>query len=127
MSSLTSKARTKANSLLQRRRRSGWVRLPEDRPVDPAVKPAPYLPIYEELLGPWRRRAFALLELGVWDGHSLEMWRDAFPRATIIGVDLQPPALNLGERVHLIRDDQTDAGLMQRVREDHAPGGFDIV
>ena len=74
-----------------------------------------------------RRRAFALLELGVWGGHSLEMWRDAFPRATIIGIDLEPPDIHLGQRVHMIRGDQADASLMQRVREAHAPEGFDVI
>jgi hypothetical protein len=55
------------------------------------------------------------------------MWRDAFPRATIIGVDLDPPDAHLGRRVHIIRGDQTDAVLMQRVRETHSPGGFDVI
>jgi hypothetical protein len=55
------------------------------------------------------------------------MWRDAFPRATVIGVDADPPDLDLGRRVHIIRGDQTDAALMQRVRETHAPEGFDVI
>jgi hypothetical protein len=55
------------------------------------------------------------------------MWRDAFPQATIIGVDLTPPDLQLGSRVHIIQGDQTDAALMQRLREDHAPNGFDVI
>ena len=107
--------------------RHGWLRLPESGAGDPAVKPAPYLPIYEQLLSPMRRRAFTLLELGVWGGHSLEMWRDAFPRATIIGVDLAPRDLDLGSRVHIVRGDQADAALMRRTREDLAPGGFDVI
>jgi hypothetical protein len=108
-------------------RRRGWLRLPESGAGDPAVKPAPYLPIYERLLAPMRKRAFTLLELGVWGGHSLEMWRDAFPRATIIGVDLAPLDLHLGHRVHIIRGDQADAALMRRIRKDLAPGGFDVI
>lgn len=108
-------------------RRHGWLRLPENQINDPVVKPAPYLPIYEKLLAPFRRRAFTLLELGVWSGHSLEMWRDAFPLATIIGVDLAPPELKLGPRVHVIRGDQADAELMRDIRERHAPGGFDVI
>jgi hypothetical protein len=108
-------------------RRHGWLRLPKNPTADPVVKPLPYLPIYEQLLAPLRRRAFSLLELGVWSGHSLEMWRDAFPRATIVGVDLGPPDLNLGGRVHVVRGDQTDAALMRRVREEYAPKGFDVI
>lgn len=116
-----------AHSVRRRARRHGWLRLPEHRAADEAVKPAPYLPIYEELLGPLRRKAFTLLELGVWGGHSLEMWRDAFPRATVIGIDIAPPELHLGPRVHIIRGDQADAALMNRVRKTHAPAGFDVV
>lgn len=107
--------------------RHQWLRLPENRPTGIAVKPTPYLPIYEQLLAPLRRRKFALLELGVWGGHSLEMWRDAFPRATVIGVDLTPPDLDLGPRVHIMRGDQADAELMQRLRNEYAPSGFDII
>lgn len=105
----------------------GWLRLPERGTADPVVKPAPYLPIYERLLEPLRDRAFALLELGVWGGDSLEMWRDAFPRATIVGVDLGPPELQLGPRVHVVRGDQADADLMRRVRAEYAPAGFDVI
>jgi len=127
MSFSSRQVRSTALSLLRPTSSQGWLRLPADRPAEQAVKPAPYLPIYEQVLAPLRRRPFALLELGVWNGHSLEMWRDAFPRATVIGVDLQPPEMDLGPRVHVIRGDQTDAALMQRLREDYAPAGFDVI
>jgi hypothetical protein len=110
-----------------RTQRHGWLRLPESKAADPVVKPEPYLPIYEQLLTPLRSRPFTLLELGVWTGQSLEMWRDAFPLATIVGVDLTPLDLQLGPRVHIVQGDQTDAELMRRVREDHAPSGFDVI
>ncbi|HEV7585630.1 MAG TPA: class I SAM-dependent methyltransferase [Solirubrobacteraceae bacterium] len=105
----------------------GWLRLPEGSATDAAVKPAPYLPIYEQLLGFMRDEAFTLLELGVWGGHSLQMWRDAFPRATIVGIDLAPPEVALGPRVHVIQGDQADPELMQRVRNELAPHGFDVI
>jgi hypothetical protein len=104
-----------------------WLRLPESKVADPVVKPPPYLPVYEELLASLRSSSFTLLELGVWTGQSLEMWRDAFPLANIIGVDLTPLDLQLGSRVHIIHGDQTDTELMRRVREDYAPDGFDVV
>jgi hypothetical protein len=55
------------------------------------------------------------------------MWRDAFPLATIIGIDLSPIDLQLGDRVHIIQGDQADAALMRRVRDDYAPDGFDVI
>ena len=65
-----------------------------DQP-DIGVKPF-YLPISDELLAPLRFRRVSIVELGVSHGDSLEMWRDAFPRATIVGADLVPPELDLG-------------------------------
>jgi SAM-dependent methyltransferase len=127
MASMTIQLRKTINSMRRQARRREWLALPEHRVADKGVKPVPYLPIYEQLLGPMRRKAFALLELGVWGGHSLEMWRDAFPRATIVGVDLEPPAAHLGRRVHLVQGDQADAALMRRVRETYAPKGFDVI
>jgi hypothetical protein len=123
MTALPVRARVEGRRL----RRNQWLRLPEGRATGHAVKPVPYLSIYEQLLGPLRRRTFTLLELGVWGGHSLEMWRDAFSKATIVGVDLMPPDLDLGPRVHIIRGDQTDAALMQHLRMEHAPEGFDVI
>lgn len=118
---------TKLRVMGRRLKNRGWLRLPENRAIDHVVKPVPYLAVYEQLLASLRRRAFTLLELGVYGGHSLEMWRDAFPRATIIGIDLVPPDLDLGKRVHIVRGDQTDAGLIQEIREKYAPRGFDVV
>ena len=106
--------------------KEGWLRLP-DRDGDGAVKPVPYLRMYEQLLEPLRESAFALLELGVWDGHSLEMWRDAFPLATIVGVDLGLPHLQLGPRVHIARGDQADPQSLREWRDTHAPEGFEVI
>jgi hypothetical protein len=127
MPSFATRVRKVTGGLRAGRRDYGWLRLPEGGVGNPAVKPPPYLPIYERLLASIRMRAFVLLELGVWDGHSLEMWRDASPHATIIGVDLSPRNLHLGPRVHVVSGDQADPSLMRRIREDYAPDGFDVV
>jgi SAM-dependent methyltransferase len=108
-------------------RRSGWLQIPPKAAADVSVKPAPYLGIYERVLGPLRFRRCALLELGVWGGDSLAMWRDGMPRATIVGLDLSPPAVDLGRRVKLVQGDQTDGELLRRVRAQYAPAGFDVI
>jgi SAM-dependent methyltransferase len=108
-------------------RRSGWLQIAPKAAADMSVKPAPYLGIYEQVLAPLRFRRCALLELGVWGGDSLLMWRNGLPRATIVGLDLEPPAVDLGRRVRLVRGDQTDGDLLARVRADHAPDGFDVI
>ena len=74
-----------------------------------------------------RNRSFALLELGVWKGDSLAMWRDRLPGATIVGVDMVPPDLELGSRVTIVQGDQTDGELMGRLRDEHAPEGFEVI
>jgi hypothetical protein len=96
-------------------------------PGHPTAKPLDYLPVYEEVLGGLRNRAFSLLELGVWRADSLMMWRDAFPRATIVGLDLAPPAVDLGPRVHIVTGDQGDAELLHRTAATHAPDGFEVI
>lgn len=105
----------------------GWLRLPPNLDGDVAVKPAAYLPVYEEVLGSLRRQPFALLELGIWRGASLALWRDAFPCATIVGVDLVAPDIQLGPRVHIVAGDQSDQEVFNRARAAHAPEGFDVI
>ena len=104
-----------------------WLRLPARDEDDPGVKPAKYLVTYQEYLGPLRGKAFVILELGIWNGDSLEMWRDAFPLATVVGVDLNPPKIDLGPNVHLVTGDQSDSDLLSRVRADYAPDGFTVI
>ncbi|MFN8161387.1 MAG: hypothetical protein U0R52_10155 [Solirubrobacterales bacterium] len=94
---------------------------------DISAKPAHFLPTYEAYLSPLREEEFVLLELGIWRGDSLRMWRDAFPEATIIGVDLSPPETDLGPRVNLVSGDQSDPDLLGRLRETYAPQGFRVV
>jgi hypothetical protein len=49
-----------------------------------------YLPIYEKYLYPVRTKFTSILELGVYNGNSLSMWRDWFPDAKIYGLDINP-------------------------------------
>ncbi|MET0684035.1 MAG: class I SAM-dependent methyltransferase [Solirubrobacteraceae bacterium] len=107
-------------------RRSGWLRLPRRSAPDGAVKPAHYLPVYERLAAPLRFRRCAILELGIWKGDSLVMWRDGLPRATVVGIDLDPPHVDLGPRVHLVAGDQSDPAALAEARR-LAPGGFDLI
>ena len=50
-----------------------------------------YLPIYETHFARFRDRPFRMLEIGVHQGGSLQMWRRYFgPQATIYGIDIDP-------------------------------------
>lgn len=47
-----------------------------------------YLDKYEFFLAKFRNKKIKLMELGIFDGASLYMWRDYFPLAEIVGVDI---------------------------------------
>jgi hypothetical protein len=72
-------------------------------------------PHYERHLGPRRFERILLLEIGAGGhrnryagGNSLHVWRDYFPRATIVGLDRFAKELPfLGRRVHVIQGDQS--------------------
>lgn len=49
-----------------------------------------YLPIYEQRFGARREEPLTIVEVGVLDGGSLELWHRLFPRAWIIGIDIAP-------------------------------------
>ena len=59
--------------------------------------------IYEKMW-PSPEGVGAICELGVHAGASLRMWRDFFPNAMIVGVDLRCPALN-DDRIGLVTGD----------------------
>ncbi len=68
-----------------------------------------------------------LLEIGVWKGGSLEMWREFFgPSAVIFGVDIDPECANLsltGAQVRI--GSQVDLDFMTAVIEEM--GGVDVI
>jgi hypothetical protein len=66
-----------------------------------------YIQTYERLFSPLKEIDITLLEIGVSHGHSLKMWREYFNTATIMGIDLNYPTLELaGCEFHIC--DQTN-------------------
>lgn len=47
-----------------------------------------YMDNYSKYLEPLRDKEFVLLEIGVGNGSSIKMWREAFPKAKIYGIDI---------------------------------------
>jgi hypothetical protein len=87
-----------------------------------------YLRWYDPIFEPWVNKKIILLELGVYKGGSLLLWRDYFPYATVVGIDLNlPKDFKPGNRIHLFEGSQTDIQFLSRTANEIAPDGFDII
>jgi len=87
-----------------------------------------YLEVYDSILLPWTDKDVKLLEIGIHKGGSLELWRDYFPKGTIVGIDLElPPDFISGERIQLFKGSQADTQFLSEVATSVAPDGFDII
>jgi cephalosporin hydroxylase len=86
-----------------------------------------YLPIYERHLAKLKGKAPTLLEIGVYRGGSLDMWRRYFGDSVrLIGIDIDPTAAELADsRSTVVLGDQADPEFLQALVRDHGP--FDIV
>lgn len=87
-----------------------------------------YLRNYEEFFRPLLEKDIRLLELGVYKGGSLLLWRDYFERGLIVGLDLQPVALpDQSARIRIFEGMQQDTKLLDRIARETAPEGFDVI
>jgi Methyltransferase domain len=58
-----------------------------------SIKYDSYFQVYEQVLGQYVGKEITFVEVGIYNGGSLFMWREYFgPRARIIGIDLNPAA-----------------------------------
>lgn len=92
-----------------------------------------YIPFYEKHLPKSPRR---ILEIGVNNGASIKMWRDYFPHAEIIGLDLFAEYdigevyedvvgdnLDLIAKTHFVKGDQRDWQILEELRKYN----FDVI
>jgi len=88
-----------------------------------------YTPHYERHFAHLRDREMVVVELGIGGyareregGASLRMWKWFFPRAQVVGVDIQDKSFVREERIASYQGSQTDRRLMRRlVRRFGAP------
>lgn len=79
-----------------------------------------YFPIYERHFAKFRNQPLTLLEIGIYSGGSLDMWREYFgPQAQIIGVDIAPEC-KVYERdgVQVFIGDQSDPVFWRQFKAD---------
>jgi demethylmacrocin O-methyltransferase len=78
-----------------------------------------YTEIYERYLQSWRWRRFTLLELGVFRGDSLRMWNAFFPRATVVGLDLEQLAAERAPEFEVTVGSQADPDVLESMLRRH--------
>jgi SAM-dependent methyltransferase len=87
-----------------------------------------YLRNYEEFFRPLLLKDVRLLELGVYKGGSLSLWRDYFEQGLIVGLDLNPSKLeDPTGRIRVYQGAQQDRELLDRIARETAPDGFDVI
>lgn len=87
-----------------------------------------YLRNYDEYFKPLQNSDVRLLELGVYHGGSLLLWRDYFARGLIAGLDLNPVEIDdASGRIRFYQGQQQDTELLDCIARETAPDGFDII
>ena len=77
-----------------------------------------YFEVYDRHFAKFRHKPLSMIEFGVWQGGSLQMWKNYFgPQAVIYGVDIDPRCATLGEEnITIIRGDQEDRASLRSIK-----------
>lgn len=92
------------------------------------AKPRHYLELYEKYFFNLFDKELHILELGIFDGHSLDYFSKTFPKAHISGVDINPCARTFSsDRIKTYQGSQDDPALFQTILRENNTPRFDIV
>ncbi len=93
-----------------------------------AIKPANYLELYDQYFAPLFNKKITILELGIFGGQSLAYFAKLFPKATIIGLDINPCPMTFDtKRIKTYQGSQNDPDLMKRIIKENNIDKFDII
>lgn len=86
-----------------------------------------YFDVYERHFRPFVGKKVKVLEIGIWQGGSLKMWKEYFgDQAEIVGVDIEPRCKKFEEdRIKIYIGDQADRNFLRNLIA--AEGQFDII
>jgi hypothetical protein len=84
-----------------------------------------YIEHYEHHFAPLRLRKLNILEIGVAEGASVNVWRRYFPNSTIHAIDIRDKHQFASEKVKIYQGDQNDREFLEQVSK--KANGFDIV
>ncbi|AFY36964.1 hypothetical protein Lepto7376_0538 [[Leptolyngbya] sp. PCC 7376] len=78
-----------------------------------------YFDIYDKHFSRFRSTDVYIVELGVYHGGSLQMWKNYFgPQAKVFGIDINPACKELEEdQVEIFIGDQEDRGFLRSLKE----------
>jgi cephalosporin hydroxylase len=93
------------------------------QPVSSGLTPKGYTHVYDELFSSFR--ANTVLEIGIFQGASLFMWRDYFPLATIVGLDKKPMHHLESGSIKIFCGDQANKSLLRGIVGIYGP--FDLI
>jgi hypothetical protein len=78
-----------------------------------------YFDIYHRHFAGFRGQPLTMIEIGIFNGGSLRMWRDYFgPQATIVGVDVNPGCKQFSEPgIDIVIGDQADRAFLRSLSD----------
>jgi predicted O-methyltransferase YrrM len=82
-----------------------------------------YFEIYDRHFQRFRGKNIVVVEVGVFQGGSLQMWREYFgPKAKIYGIDINPRVAELTEEnIEIIIGSQSDRNFLEKLRNELPP------
>ncbi|MBK9285876.1 MAG: class I SAM-dependent methyltransferase [Sphingobacteriaceae bacterium] len=77
-----------------------------------------YFDVYERHFAKYRNKEVVILEIGVFQGGSLQMWKNYFgPKAKIYGIDIEPKCKTLEEEnIQIFIGSQSDREFLRKVK-----------
>lgn len=88
-----------------------------------------YFEVYERVVGELRQRPIRMLEIGVYQGGSLAMWREFLhPESVIVGIDIDAACARFDSAasgVHVRIGDQSDTAFLSSLFAEFGP--FDLI
>lgn len=100
----------------------------ETRKMGALLKHSHVFDIYESHLAHLQEYKLKILEIGVYNGGSLFMWKNYFPNATIVGMDIDSYCTRWEDKsndIHIVLGDQSDPARLIEINEQYGP--FDII
>lgn len=92
------------------------------------AKPAHYLELYNKYFADLADKELSILELGIFDGHSLEYFSKMFPKSKVLGVDINKCERAFSsDRVIMHQGSQDDPALFQKIMVENGVKHFDII